>query len=542
MWTHPKLAERYKIIEELGQGTTSRVLRVRSKNVPRDFAVKVFVFGAHSSNTARERARREADALSKLQHPHVVTLFEVLELDANHLVLVMDYIDGVRLDRYVKRHGPMPVPRALSVAKQLATALYEGHRRKLVHRDMKPSNVIVRGLASGDLFAHLFDFGIVRGPAPSSLTQGFIGTPEFASPEQSTGGDVDARTDIFGLGATLFFMLTGKAPFPDADMWEAMLEREIVDAPRASEFADVPDYIDDFLAEMMATNPEDRPEHMKRVVARLRGLEKEFDEASLRESTNVEAPPVLLLPVEPSEITEASFGWEAERVTEVVVGPHVLATRGSAVGFIDQDLNVHAVDPSRPMRKMIATGLSEPPKGLVIWDKGAMVLRSDGSVVSYTWDGETREVREADGDVTAIGGFPDGRAVIGLKTGVCLVEQPNGTWKGNRVGRSAVERLAATRESVAMSSPDGAMLVSALSFDVPLMHLGKPIDSMGFSDDAYLLGVARGNKFMVLNVANRRELSSGLLPPQTRQIAFESTNLCAYVIESGKLLRFRFGG
>jgi hypothetical protein len=336
-------------------------------------------------------------------------------------------------------------------------------------------------------------------------------------------------------------MLTGDPPFPDADMWEAILERELTEAPKVSDIIDVPAELDELLGDMMATNPDDRPEHMKIVVQRIADAKQAFESQSLRESTNIEAPPILLRPAEPSEVTEASVGWDADHVTDIVVGPHILGTRGAAIGFLDQELDLHVVDPSRNLLKQIPTKLDRPPVAIQLWDQGVMLLTSDREVVGFDWDGNRRVIRPADDAVTCIGGFPDGRAIIGLKTGECLVQQPNGSWRGHRAGRSAIQLIAATRDAVAISSPDGAMLVSALSFDVPLMHLGKAADGLGFSNDSYLLGVARNGYYAVQNVGNRQMLSDGALPVGATTVAFHKNSLCAYVVDSGRLLRFRLG-
>lgn len=541
MWSHPKLSEKYEILEQLGEGNRTRVMRVRSRNVPRDFAVKIFTFthgkdGEHS----RERARREAKALSALQHPHVVTLFEVIELDQSRLALVMDYIEGVRLDRYIKRNGPLEPGLALELTRQLAAALYEAHRQKLIHRDVKPENVIVRGLASGDLFVHLFDFGIVRGPNPSSLTQGFIGSPQFASPEQSQGGEVDARTDVFGLGGTLYFMLTGKPPFSDST-WEAMLERQFEKPAPVSDVQRVPQQLEDLITEMMASDPDDRPEQMKAVVSRIRVIDElEPESEGLgATSTMAESPPILLIPADPSEVTEVSNGWNAERVTELVVGPHVLATRDTSIGFLDQNLDIHVIDPSSGMRRDMKVDLDEAPLALEIWRGGVLALLPDGRVDGWSWEGNRHSVRQPDEAVTSLASFADGRPILGLESGECVIEQPNGSWKTQRVGRSEVEVIAATRDAVAISTPDGSMLVSALSFDVPLRHLGGPADALGFSSDSYLLAIARQGKFVLQNVESRSILSEGVLPPRTRRVAFHENDLCAYVVDNGQLLRFR---
>jgi hypothetical protein len=299
--------------------------------------------------------------------------------------------------------------------------------------------------------------------------------------------------------------------------------------------------VDQLVADLMATEKDDRPEHMKRVVARIGVAYDEIETTTLSEPTNDEAPPMLLFPAEPSEVTEASVGWDAEQVTDLVVGPHVVGVRGTGVGFFDQDLGVHVVDPRRGLRRVVRTRLDAPPRALELWDEGVMLLAADGAVLAFGWDGSRRTVREADPDVTCIGGFPDGRAIVGLRTGECLVEQPNGSWKGHRAGRSQVEVVAASKDGVAVSSPDGAMLVSAQSFDVPLMHLGKPVDSFAFSSDAYLLGLAREGGYVVKNVGTRAELSKGKLPPGTRAVAFHENDLCAYLVDAGRLLRFRLG-
>ncbi len=220
-------AERYQQYEllrredgslwELGRGAMGITYKAYDTNLRFAVALKVINSAYLDSDTARQRFLREARAAAALRHPNVASVFN-LGIEQENYFYVMEYIDGETLETRVKRNGPLKPVEALNIALQVARALAVAAKQQLVHRDLKPTNLMLVD-QEGELIVKVIDFGLAKvakdaGEDSGALTMGgFVGTPHFASPEQVEEGDVDIRSDIYSLGATLYFVLTGQSPF-----------------------------------------------------------------------------------------------------------------------------------------------------------------------------------------------------------------------------------------------------------------------------------------------------------------------------------------
>ncbi|MGM0558439.1 MAG: protein kinase domain-containing protein, partial [Myxococcota bacterium] len=186
--------------------------------------------------------------------------------------------------------------------------LHEAHQLGIIHRDIKPSNIMVEELPAGDLFAHILDFGVVyRSEEGSDITQGFVGTPLYTSPEQARGEAIDQRSDVYSLGATAFFMLTGQPPFDEESAFEALRAHLQQSAPRlsvASEYS-IPPEFDDFMASMLAKDPDRRPASLTSVIEHLNRVQR---------PAIAESKPVLAIDAAPGETADSSAA--AEEVLE----------------------------------------------------------------------------------------------------------------------------------------------------------------------------------------------------------------------------------
>src|ERR1700686_359175 len=202
---------------ELGRGAMGRTYKAYDTNLRFAVALKIINSAYLESDTARQRFLREARAAAALRHPNVASVFN-LGTDQDSYFYVMEYIDGETLETRVKRNGPLEPVEALNIALQVARALAVAAKQQLVHRDLKPTNLMLVD-QEGELIVKVIDFGLAKvakdaGEDSGTLTMGgFVGTPHFASPEQVEEGDVDVRSDIYSLGATLYFVLTGQSPF-----------------------------------------------------------------------------------------------------------------------------------------------------------------------------------------------------------------------------------------------------------------------------------------------------------------------------------------
>jgi serine/threonine protein kinase len=220
-------AERYQQYEllrredgslwELGRGAMGITYKAYDTNLRFAVALKIINSAYLDSETARQRFLREARAAAALRHPNVASVFN-LGTDQENYFYVMEFIDGETLEARVKRNGPLRPAEALNIALQVARALGVAAKQQLVHRDLKPTNLMLVD-EEGELTVKVIDFGLAKVPKDAgedsgALTMGgFVGTPHFASPEQVEEGDVDVRSDIYSLGATLYFVLTGQSPF-----------------------------------------------------------------------------------------------------------------------------------------------------------------------------------------------------------------------------------------------------------------------------------------------------------------------------------------
>jgi serine/threonine protein kinase len=250
----------YKIEALLGEGGVGSVYLATHSQLGRKVAIKVLNPSLVNNGEVRERFRNEAATLSSLQHINIVTLYDYLE-DERGLFLIMEYVSGNPLDHYIRKvSGPIPEQKAVYFFNQILEGLSYAHQRGIVHRDIKPSNIII----TTDADAKILDFGIAKilkeGKAGMTKTGARLGTVLYMSPEQVKGQGIDARTDIYSLGITLFEMLTGRCPY-DENATEFEIYNKIIlePLPRAKSFYPaVSDKMQAIIDKATAKNPADR--------------------------------------------------------------------------------------------------------------------------------------------------------------------------------------------------------------------------------------------------------------------------------------------
>lgn len=215
------LEGQFHILQKIGSGGMGAVYKASQPQMNRTVAVKILHPKLANRKDLVSRFRREARAMSHLNHPNTVKVFLYGELDDGSLYIVMEFLEGKNLHQTVRKEGPLPWQQALPVLVQVCGALEEAHQKGIVHRDLKPENIFLCNQGGIEGFPKVLDFGLAKvteremRPGSIMLTQeGMVfGTPEFMSPEQAQGKILDARSDIYSLAVILYEALTGKLPF-----------------------------------------------------------------------------------------------------------------------------------------------------------------------------------------------------------------------------------------------------------------------------------------------------------------------------------------
>src|SRR3954463_9641400 len=231
------------------------VYRATDRRLNRPVAIKLIADDGASDPAFRERFEREAKLTASIDHPNVIPVYSAGEIDGQ-LYLATRFVDGTDLHALLRRDGPLEPQRAADVVEQVGEALDAAHAAGLVHRDVKPANVLLSGR-----HAYLSDFGLTRSvEAEAALTDTDerLGTVDFMSPEQLRGGRIDARTDVYALGCLLYTTLTGSPPFHRATAAATITAHLESPPPRASDHSGIPDELDDVLARALAKDPDAR--------------------------------------------------------------------------------------------------------------------------------------------------------------------------------------------------------------------------------------------------------------------------------------------
>ena len=285
------LGGRYRLVRVLGSGGMAEVWLATDRVLDRDVAVKILRDQFAADPVFRERFTREALHAARLSHPGVVTTFDA-GVDAGTAYLVMEVVHGRTLHEMLAHDGPLPVAEALTIAADVCDALDAAHRAGIVHRDIKPGNILISDTGR----TQVFDFGIARADGLSSLTQvaTVIGTPAYVSPEQAAGGDAGPQSDLYAVGCVLTEMLTGSPPFA-AETPVAVLYRHIHDAPPvpSSSRPEVTDDVDLVVLHLLAKDPADRPSDAAEARRELLSVAP-----PMPADTRVLMPPTLVLPAE----------------------------------------------------------------------------------------------------------------------------------------------------------------------------------------------------------------------------------------------------
>lgn len=254
----------YRLLRRLDSGSMGTVFEAEHLRLHRNVAVKLLAPGLASRPDLLARFRLEADVMSRLEHPHIVSALDFDVTEDGEPYLVLELLHGETLEQRIDSDAPLALEDVVRITTQIASALSVAHQASVVHRDLKPSNVFLTDAPGEPVFVKLLDFGISKNlRSDRHLTQPriLVGTPEYMAPEQARGQNdlVDARTDQYALAVVVYEMLTGLQPFAHGDLKEVLRRVAKVDpAPPSSVASWVPARVDAVLARALAKEPAER--------------------------------------------------------------------------------------------------------------------------------------------------------------------------------------------------------------------------------------------------------------------------------------------
>lgn len=250
------LAGRYELMETIGAGGMAIVIKAHCTLLDRPVAIKILRDQYAANQEFLDRFQREARAAARLSHPNIVSIYDVGQENGKQFI-VMEYVPGRNLKEYLRAEGPLPPRTVAEIGRQIAAALAHAHQRGIIHRDIKPHNILIT--PEGQV--KVTDFGIARAAAASSLTETgvVLGSVHYFSPEQARGEPVDARSDIYALGVVLYELLTGKLPFEGDSPIAVALRHLDSDPPSPRTLRpEVPEALEKIILKAMARDPAER--------------------------------------------------------------------------------------------------------------------------------------------------------------------------------------------------------------------------------------------------------------------------------------------
>jgi serine/threonine protein kinase len=271
-------ARRYQIIEDLGRGGMGRVYKVFDTEVQEKMALKLLHPDIAADERTIERFRNELKLARAISHRNVCRMFDLGREEGTYYI-TMEYVSGEDLKSLIHRIGALPVGKAVSIGKQVCEGLSEAHRLGVVHRDLKPQNVMIDREGN----ARIMDFGIARSLTARGMTGAgvMIGTPEYMSPEQVDGKEADPRSDIYSLGIILFEMLTGHLPFEgDTPLSVAVKQKSERPPDPRSINAQIPDELGRIILKCLEKPKEKRYQSSDEILTELARIEKELPTTS----------------------------------------------------------------------------------------------------------------------------------------------------------------------------------------------------------------------------------------------------------------------
>ncbi|OXT18707.1 serine/threonine protein kinase [Bacillus sp. OG2] len=256
-----RISGRYKILDMIGGGGMANVYLAHDMILDRDVAVKILRLDFAENDEFIRRFHREAQSATSLAHPNIVSIYDVGEEDSIYYI-VMEYVEGQTLKQYIQQHSPVPVDTALDIMKQLLSAISHAHQHHIVHRDIKPHNILVDRLGN----VKITDFGIAMALSSTSITQtnSVLGSVHYLSPEQARGGMANKKSDIYSLGIVMFELLTGRLPFSGESAVSIALKHLQSETPSLRRWnPSIPQSVENIVLKATAKDPFHRYENVE---------------------------------------------------------------------------------------------------------------------------------------------------------------------------------------------------------------------------------------------------------------------------------------
>ena len=309
------IAERYEVLGKIGTGGMADVYKAKDHKLNRFVAVKVLKPEFREDKTFIRKFRSEAQAAAGLTHPNIVNVFDVGD-DEGVYYIVMELIEGITLKEYIAKKGKLSIKEATSIAIQVSMGLEAAHNHGIVHRDVKPQNIII----STDGKVKVTDFGIARAASSNTISSNVMGSVHYSSPEQVRGGYSDEKSDIYSLGITLYEMVTGRVPF-DGDTTVAIaikhLQEEMV--PPSVYTENLPYSLEQIIFKCTQKSVGRRYEKMEDVIADLKHslIDPQGNFVKLNDVVDTDAKTVVISDEELGEIKHTQKNRAAQRKPEV---------------------------------------------------------------------------------------------------------------------------------------------------------------------------------------------------------------------------------
>src|SRR5262245_21910549 len=431
----------YRIDRVIGRGGMSVVYLAEHVRLGRRVALKLLAPELADSERFRDRFLRESRLAASIDHPNIVPIYDADEADGT-LFIAMRYVEGFDLKELIRAEGRLDADRTVAIIGQVASALDAAHTRELVHRDVKPSNVLL----TSDDHVYVSDFGLTkRALSVSGLTATgqLVGTIDYVAPEHIKGEAVDARADVYSLGCVLFECLTGHVRYP-RDLEVGVLWAHVEEAPPSisGERGDLPPAVDDVVAHAMAKDPSERTPSAGEVAT------------SLRSALAVEAPSAsgpVAISLKGPVVREPAQRRRAATVVTIIAGSLAVAAAivlllqigGGGGSMIPQPNSVSRIDAgTRAFSAPIAVG--EDPTGVAIGEDGDLWVINQGSLTINQIDPKTGHIAPA-------------KSTLGIPTGVAAGDGAiwitNGF--GGQSGSGEVVRLDLSDGTVGPAFPSG---------------------------------------------------------------------------------------